>query len=59
MTFGKNDMQRINGLRIEEEDRRRAEETQARLAHGRRGEIAEERNRLGKFFARLRSAFRR
>jgi hypothetical protein len=34
MGFGRNDMQRVNGLRIEEESRRKNEETETRLGRG-------------------------
>lgn len=61
MTFsgGRDDMQRVRGLRIEEESRRREQETQARLAHGQRLETTPQPSWLGDFVARVRRAVRR
>jgi hypothetical protein len=60
MTFNsKNDMQRLNALRIEEEHRRREEEMQTRLSHPRGGEMAQGSSRLHGFAARIRRALRR
>ena len=59
MTFGKNDMQRVQGLRIEEESRRREEELDARLTLGQSYDMTPRRSRLGTFVARVRNALRR
>jgi hypothetical protein len=60
MTFNsRNDMQRVNGFRIEEEARRRERETQTRLAHSRNGDIPRRAGRFNSYIERIRRAFRR
>jgi len=59
MVGGRNDMQRVNGLRIEEESRRRDEETAAQ--RGPREDFDSDRrpNRFGAFVSRIQRAVRR
>jgi hypothetical protein len=59
MSFGRNDMQRVNGLRIEEESRRKDEEVQNRLATQARFDGAPPPGRLSSFVSRIRRAARR
>jgi hypothetical protein len=59
MTFNsRNEMQRISGFRIEEEARRREEETQMRPAHSGNGDIPRRASRFDGYIARIRQAFR-
>ena len=59
MTYGRNDMQRINGLRIEEESRRRDEETQAQIAHGDKFDAGRRMSRFDALVAKVQRAVRR
>lgn len=53
--FGRDPVQRVQGLRIEEESRRRDEETKNRLAHSQHLDVRQ-RSRLGDLVAKIRRA---
>lgn len=59
MVWFKNDLHRLQGLRIEEESRRRDEETEQRLAHSQPSDMPPRRSLLGDFVATIRRAVRR
>lgn len=58
MGIGRNDMQRVQGLRIEEESRRKNEETEASLRRGDFDSVVRP-GRLSAIVGRLRRAVRR
>lgn len=59
MIGGRNDMQRINGLRIEEESRRKNEETEAQHGPGKDFDSGPRPSRFGAVLGRIRRAVRR
>ena len=59
MVFYKNDMQRVNGLRIEEELRRKDEELASPRTLNADFESATRPSRLGSLIGRIRRAIRR
>lgn len=58
MVGGRNDMQRVNGLRIEEESRRKNEETEARRGRGDDFDSDPRPSRFGAVLARIRRVVR-